>query len=194
MLSFICCVYKPKKLCKGLKKMNLEKFLKTFTILEYISQNPNCRAPDIRDFLGIIHTPNPNKEEKGFYQILSNLRKDAYILKLKIKKFGSGGAHFALSMTGKGKELLTQIEHFSSKSLKDKGRYPEDKSRNIMLDSMLRLFSSETVDVIFDLIQGIMGDEFDDAPIQYQEEVINKINESVSKISNKASEIAKSFF
>ncbi|MCK4287349.1 MAG: hypothetical protein KAX18_14155 [Candidatus Lokiarchaeota archaeon] len=63
-----------------------------------------------------------------------------------------------------------------------------------MLDSMLRLFSSESVDVIFDLIQEIMGDAFDNAPIQYQEELINKINESVSRIRNKASEITKSFF
>jgi hypothetical protein len=44
------------------------------------------------------------------------------------------------------------------------------------------------------MIQEIMGDEFDDAHIQYQEEVIRKINESVSRISNKASEITKSFF
>lgn len=174
--------------------MNLEKFLKTFTILEYISQNPNCRAPDIRDFIGIMHTSNPNSEEKSFYQTLDKLKKDGYILKLDIKKFGSGGAHFALSITAKGQQLLNQFKLFSSKSLKDKGRYPEDKSKNIMLDSMLRLFSSETVDVIFDMIQEIMGDEFDDAHIQYQEEVIRKINESVSRISNKASEITKSFF
>lgn len=174
--------------------MNLEKFLKTFTIIEYISSNPNCRAPNIRDFIGIIHSSKPNKEEKEFYQILTDLDRDGYILKLPIIKLGSGGAHFSLSVTGKGKDLLTQIEQFSSKSLKDKGRYPEDKSRNIMLDSMLRLFSSESVDVIFDLIQEIMGDVFENAPIQYQEELINKINESVSKISNKASEIAKSFF
>jgi hypothetical protein len=39
-----------------------------------------------------------------------------------------------------------------------------------------------------------MGEEFDNAHIQYQEELINKINETVSKISNKASEITKSFF
>jgi hypothetical protein len=174
--------------------MNLEKLIKTFTILEFISSNPNCRAPDIRDFLGIIHSSKPNKEEKEFYQILTNLDRDGYVLKLPIRKMGSGGAHFVLTLTGKGKDLLIQIEDFSSKSLKDKGRYSEDKSRSIMLDSMLRLFSSESVDVIFDLIQEIIGEEFDNAPIQYQEELINKINESVSKISNKASEIAKSFF
>ncbi len=174
--------------------MNLEKLIKSFTVLEFISSNPNCRAPDIRDFLGILHTTKPNKEEKEFYQILTILDRDGYVLKLPIVKLGSAGAHFSLSVTAKGKELLTQIENFSSKSLKDKGRYPEDKSRNIMLDSMLRLFSSESVDVIFDLIQEIMGEEFDNAHIQYQEELINKINETVSKISNKASEITKSFF
>ena len=114
--------------------MNLEKLIKSFTILEFISSNPNCRAPDIRDFLGILHTTKPNNEEKEFYQILTILDRDGYVLKLPIVKLGSGGAHFSLSVTAKGKELLTQIENFSSKSLKDKGRYPEDKSRNIMLD------------------------------------------------------------
>ena len=174
--------------------MNLEKIIKTFTLLEFISSNPNCRAPDIRDFLGIIHHSQPDKKEKEFYQILSNLNKEGYVLKLPIKKLGSGGAHFALTITGKGKDLMNSIQKFSSKKLKDKGKYSEDRTKNIMLDSMLRLFSSESFDVIFDLIQEITEHAFDNFQIQEQEELINKINEAVSKISNKASEITESFF
>ena len=174
--------------------MNLEKIVKTFTILEFISSNPNCRAPEIRDFIGIIHHPTPNKDEKEFYLILNSLSKGGYILKFPIKKLGSGGAHFALTITGKGKELMTSFEKFSSRELKDKGRYSEDRTKRIMLDSMVRLFSSESFDVIFELIQELMGLQFDNATIQKQEAIINKLNASVLKISIKASEIAKSFF
>ena len=174
--------------------MNLEKIIKTFTVLEFISSNPNCRAPEIRDFIGIINHPTPNKEEKEFYSILNSLSKDGYIVKLPIKKLGSGGAHFALSITGKGTELMTSFVKFSSRELKNKGRYSEDRTKQIMVESMIRLFSSESFDVIFELIQELMGIKFDNATVQKQEAIIYKVNDSVLKISNKASEIAKSFF
>ncbi len=174
--------------------MNLEKIFRTFTILEFISSNPNCSAPDVRDFLGIIHSTIPSKEEKGFYRILTDLDKMGFILKLSIKKLGSTGSHFALIITGKGKEILSQLKHYSSKNLKDKGRYSDDKKRKIILDSMLKIFSRESFDIIFNLIQEITGVSFEYETIQQQEEIIKKVNETVSKISNRASEITESFF
>ena len=89
---------------------------------------------------------------------------------------------------------MTSFEKFSSKKLKDKGRYSEDRTKKIMLDSMIRLFSSDSFDVIFDLIQELMGINFENATIKEQETIINKINNSVLKVSNKASEVARSFF
>jgi len=178
--------------------MDLEKILKRFTILEYISTNSNCRAPEIRDFLGIIHSSNPSKEEKEFYQILNKLDQDGYALKLPIRKVGSGGAHFALILTGKGQKLLTQLKDFSSKELRDKKRFSDVKSKSIVLSSMITVFSGEVFDIILDLIQEVMGEEFDidfdSLVIDQQNEIIDKINGSLLKVRDRVSQIAQSFF
>lgn len=174
--------------------LDLESIFKMFKILEYIISNPYCQAPEIRDFLGIIHLSNPNKEEKEFYKLLSKLNNDGYISKVPIKKKGSGGAQFNLIILKTGAELLSRLKDFFSKKLEDKGQYPDLKAKQIVLGSMLRVFSSESVDVIEDLVRDLLGESFNDASYKIQQEIIDKINKSVEKIRDKALEITKSFF
>ncbi len=174
--------------------MLLDRFFETFKILEYVSSNPNCNAPIIRDFLGIVHLSNPKKEEKEFYQLITKLNDDGYLFKVPIKKLGSGGAQYSLTLSRKGVETLTRLREFSSKTLREKGRYPEAKSKKIMLDSMVKLFNSESFDIIFELIEELLGERFKDATYAEQEPIINKLNECVAKLGVKASEIAESFF
>ncbi len=174
--------------------MQLNKFFETFMILEYISSNPNCSPPNVRDFLGIVHLSKPKREEKELYQSITKLNEEGYLFKVPIKKVGSGGAQYSLTLSRKGVETLSRLREFSSKTLRDKGRYPEAKSKRIMLDSMVKLFNSESFDIIFDLIEELLGERFKDATYAEQEPIINKLNECVAKLGVKASEIAESFF
>ncbi|MHA1271878.1 MAG: hypothetical protein ACTSQS_00425 [Promethearchaeota archaeon] len=205
--------------------MNLEKIAKTLIILNYILHNPHCQAPEIRDFLKIKHTPTLTKEERDFYALLSKLEKERYIFKLPIKKKGSGGAQFNLKITEKGYNLLHELkskrilpDHFPVKQhiiivekqdsdeleqidrqikKKEKKKEITDEKTKNYFNSVLKIFSSEVFDIIFDLLQNIMRDnlkiDFETLEFSIQNKIINEINEAVDSIKNKTSEIAKIF-
>jgi len=192
--------------------MNLEKFFKMFKILEYISSNPYCQVPNIRDFLGIIHFSKPNVDEKELYHLVSKLDKNGFISKVPIQKVSSGGSQFNLIIQKKGSLILTQLKQFSSAKLADKGQYSEKKTKDIMLASMVKMFMSESVTILFETVQEIIStlhpinleiskkqmskEEIFETitTIEQQKEIINKINEVILKIGNKTAEIAESFF
>jgi hypothetical protein len=192
--------------------MNLEKFFKMFKILEYISSNPYCQVPNIRDFLGIIHLSKPNTEEKELYHSVAKLDKYSFISKVPIQKVSSGGRQFNLIIQKKGSLILTQLKQFSSAKLADKGQYSEKKTKDIMLASMVKMFMSESVTMLFETVQEIIStlyrinletskklmskEEIFETitTIEQQKEIINKINEVILKIGNKTAEIAESFF
>ena len=70
----------------------------------------------------------------------------------------------------------------------------DEKAKDLSLERMLRLYEPECFELIFDLIQKINSELFDNADFQEQQGIIEIINESVLKIRNKTYEIARSFF
>ena len=66
------------------------------------------------------------------------------------------------------------------------------------LDNILRLYSSELFDIVFDTTEKVMRDflkiSFENIALMNQQEVINAINESVKGISNKTKEIVYLFY
>ena len=191
--------------------MNLKDFFQMFKILEFVSSNPNCTAPEIRDFLGIIHYTTPSPDEKKFYYILNKLEKEGYIYRVYIKKIGSAGPQFSLTISAKGAELVSQLKQFSALGIKEKKPYPEKKSKKIMLDSMVKVFVSEAATEILERVQEIIAvlypihiglerkemtkeEIFENiTTIEQQKTIVNMINDLVNVLGVKTGEIANSF-
>ena len=174
--------------------MKLDKAIKMLEILKFIHINSKVKAPEVRNYLGIFHANPPNKEEKELYSILNDLSKGRYIEKNPIKRMGAGGAKFTFKITELGSSMLAHLRDYKLLSRGVSFSELDEKAKNLSLERMLRLYEPECFELIFDLVQKIPGEIFENADFHTQQEIIEMINDSVLKIRNKTDEIARSFF
>ena len=174
--------------------MKLDKAIKMLEILKFIHINSKVKAPEIRDYLGLIHVNPPNKEEKELYSVLNDMAKGGYIEKIPIQRMGAGGAKFIFKIMELGSSMLAHLRDYNLLSRGVSFSELDEKAKDLSLERMLRLYEPECFELIFDSIQNITGGIFDKADFQKQQSIIEIINDSVLKIRNKTYEIAKSFF
>ena len=169
--------------------MDLKTIVRIFNIFGFVLNKPNCTAPEIRTFLGIKHEPNLSKEEKRFYALLTKLDKEGYIFKQMVKKKGSGGAQFRVQLSEKGFSFLSEIKSnkfFFSTFNKDSFDLLLEREKEFGLELILRIFSSELVDILENLVATIMKevlgiDFFKDINYAKQVQIIKFINEIIAK-------------
>ncbi|MBD3340326.1 MAG: hypothetical protein GF353_14525 [Candidatus Lokiarchaeota archaeon] len=186
--------------------MKLEKILYILKILEFILSNPLCSAPEVRDFLGITHKKNLSKKEKRFYAILTKLENEGYISKIPIEKKGSGGAQFKIKISEKGIDFFSKLkaanilEKNSLENIQEKYLLvPKGDDKPSNLEKILKVFSSEIFDIVLEeIVEKIMRDvieiRFENIEFDKQQQIIDIINDSVRKISNRTFEIVNIFF
>ena len=177
--------------------MKLERAIKVLEILKYIHVNSPCIAPEIRDYLGIVHENPPSKKEKGLYNILSDLHRGGHIEKIPIKRKGPGGPKFNFKISSKGSHMLARIRDYD---LLTKGKSFSELDKKVQLLSlnrMLVLFGSDIYNVIESALEMIIEDLFmiqvENFDYKKQMEVVDIINGAVKSIQEKTSEIATIF-
>ncbi|KKM86881.1 hypothetical protein LCGC14_1274540 [marine sediment metagenome] len=177
--------------------MKLDRAIKVLEILKYIHVNSLCIAPEIRDYLGIVHESPPSKEEKGLYNILSELYRGGYIEKIPVKRKGPGGPKFNFKISNNGSNMLAHIRDYD---LLTKGKSFSELDKKVQLLSLkriLRLFSSDIYNVIESALERIIGDllkiQFEKFDYKMQMEVVDIINGAVKSIQERTSEIATIF-
>jgi DNA-binding PadR family transcriptional regulator len=174
--------------------MKIEKAIKMLEILKYIHVNSECKAPQIRDYLGILHKNPPEKDEKDLYAQLNNMSKDGYIEKVPITRLGPGGAKFVFKIMELGSKQLARLRDYKLLTRGVSFSELDEKAKEVSLERMLRVFSSESFDMVLDLLEYLLKGQFADANIDIQKDAVDRINSVVFKIRNKTSEIAESFF
>ncbi len=177
--------------------MKLDRAIKVLEILKYIHVNSPCIAPEIRDYLGIIHERPPSKEEKDLYNVLSELHRGEYIEKIPIKRKGPGGPKFNFKISNDGSNMLARIRDYD---LLTKGKSFSELDKKVQLLSlkrMLRLFGSDIYNVIESALETIIEDllkiQFEKIDYKKQMEVVDIINGAVKSIQEKTSEIVTIF-
>ncbi len=177
--------------------MKLDRAIKVLEILKYIHVNSSCIAPEIRDYLGIVHKNPPSKEEKDLYNVLNELDRGENIEKMPIKRKGPGGPKFKLKISNKGSNMLARIRDYD---LLTKGKSFSELDKKIQLLSLeriLRLFGSDIYNVIESALETIIEDLFkisiENIDYKKQMEVVDIINRAVKIIQEKTSEIATIF-
>ncbi len=177
--------------------MKLDRAIKVLEILKYIHVNSPCIAPEIRDYLGIVHENPPSKEEKDLYNVLNELNRGGHIEKISIKRKGPGGPKFKLKISNGGSNMLARIRDYD---LLTKGKSFSELDKKIQLLSLeriLRLFGSDIYNVIESALETIIEDLFkihvENIDYKKQMEVVDIINEAVKSIQEKTSEIATIF-
>ena len=178
--------------------MKLGKAIKMLEILKYIHVNAKCKAPDLRDYLGIIHTNPPTKEEKELYALLNDLSKENYIQKIEIKRIGPGGAKYVFKISDAGSKMLAHLRDYKLLSRGVSFSELDEKAKELSLERMLRVWSSELFDIVLDTVETVMSDilkiNFENFAFLNQKEVIEVVNLAVLNIRNRTSEIARAFF
>lgn len=91
--------------------MKFDNFFLALQILKGISGNPQCTIPDVRDALGIIHENPPTQEEKDLYKVVGYLEDMDLINKEKNDEIESKGAHYHLTITRKGSNLVENMKN-----------------------------------------------------------------------------------
>ncbi len=174
--------------------MKIEKAIQMLEILKYIHVNSECKAPQIRDYLGIVHKNPPEKDEKDLYAQLNSMSKDGYIEKIPIPRLGPGGSKFVFKITNLGSRQLAHLRDYKLLSRGVSFSELDEKAKEVSLERMLRVFSSESFDIILDLLEYLLKGQFADADIDLQKDAIDRINGVVYRLRSKTSEIAESFF
>lgn len=170
---------------------DLEKLIDAFEILEYIKEAPACTAPSIKKYMGIPHTKPPNQAEKDFYSLISKLERDGYINKKKMMDIKRRGAQFKMRITEEGNEILFKYLEQRERGRKREHMKVEEKMSR--LNSVLRIFGSDVVDIIEDLIVYASEGRFNMMKYTQQKEIIDRINVGAEKIKNKMHEIIGSY-
>ncbi len=177
--------------------MKLDRAIKVLEILKYIHVNSPCIAPEIRNYLGIVHENPPSKEEKDIYNILNELHKGGYIEKISIKRKGPGGPKFNFKISDEGSNMLARIRDYD---LLTKGKSFSELDKKVQLlslDRIIRLFGSDIYNIIESALETVIEDllkiQFENIDYKKQMIVVDTINEAVENISIKAREIATIF-
>ena len=177
--------------------MKLDRAIKVLEILKYIHVNSPCVAPEIRDYLGIVHENPPSKEEKNLYNVLNELHKGGHIEKIPIKRKGPGGPKFNFKISNNGSNMLARIRDYD---LLTKGKSFSELDKKVQLlslERMLRLFGSDIYNLIESaletIIEGLLNIPFENIDYKKQMGVIYTINGAVKSIQEKTSEIVTIF-
>jgi len=177
--------------------MKLDRAIKVLEILKYIHVNSPCIAPEIRNYLGIVHENPPSKEEKDIYNILNELHKGGYIEKIPIKRKGPGGPKCNFKISDEGSNMLARIRDYD---LLTKGKSFSELDKKVQLlslDRIIRLFGSDIYNIIESALELVIEDllkiQFENIDYKKQMIVVDTINDAVENISFKAREIATIF-
>jgi len=177
--------------------MKLDKAIKVLEILKYIHVNSPCQAPEIRNYLGIVHENPPTKEEKDLYNIINDIHKGGFIEKIPIKRKGPGGAKYTIKIMDSGSTMLARIRDFELLTHGKSFSELDKKVQSLSLERMLRLFGSDVYNIIELTLERIIEDllkiQFENIDYKKQNIVVGWINSAVEKIRDKASEIAMVF-
>jgi len=177
--------------------MKLDRAIKVLEILKYIHVNSPCKAPEIRNYLGIVHENPPSKEEKDVYNVLNAINQGGFIEKIPIKRKGPGGPKYDFKISDAGSNMLARIRDYDLLTRGKSFSELDKKVQELSLERMMRLFGADIYDLIETALETIIEDllkiQFENIDYKKQMIVVNTINEAVQSIQDKTKEIALIF-